>query len=96
MKLSRLLIATVALTLMIGGWAVGRAQSSAPDFELVVATTVLEDGSISTAVDCARGCKLAWVQRRVPGAMPNTAHFDFQCKGSNQCPSGAIGGWIAK
>ena len=95
MKLSHLLIATVAFTLMIGGWAVGRAQSSGPDFELVVATTVLEDGSISTAVDCARGCKLAWVQRN-PNAIPGSTHFDFHCKGSNQCPSGAIGGWIAK
>jgi len=96
MKLSRLLLGTVALTLMIGGWAVGRAQSSAPDFELVVSTTVLEDGSIETAVDCARGCKLAWVQRGInPRATP-IPHFDFHCKGSNNCPSGAIGGWIEK
>jgi hypothetical protein len=55
MNLSRLFTATFALTLVLGGWAVGRAQSSAPDFELVVSTNVLEDGSIETAVDCARG-----------------------------------------
>jgi hypothetical protein len=96
MKLSGLFIATIALMLMIGGWAVGRAQSSAPDFELVVEATILEDGSISTAVDCARGCKLAWVQRGVnPKASP-MPHFDFHCKGSNNCPSGTIGGWLEK
>lgn len=95
MNLSRLVITTLALLLLLGGWAVGRAQSSAPDFELTVSTTVV-DGSIETAVNCLRGCKLSWVHR---GTNPNAkaiGQFDFACKGSNQCPSGAIGGWIEK
>lgn len=50
-------IAVVAA--LIGmGWAAGRAQTSVPDFEVVVNAP-----SGETTIECVRGCKLSWVQR---------------------------------
>ena len=45
------------------GWAAGRAQTSQPDFELVVNAPVG-----ATTVECRRGCDLAFVER---GLNPN-------------------------
>lgn len=85
----------LAVVLLLAGWTVGRAQTSSPDFELIVTTTAT-DSSIETSVDCAKGCNLAWVQRGVnPGAKP-IKRFQFTCKGSSQCSSGVVGGWGEK
>lgn len=85
----------VSALLLIGGWTAGRAQTSSPDFEFVVTTTTTETG-MDTSVTCVRGCKLSWVQRGVNPRAAELSSFDFSCKGSKQCPSGVIGGWVQK
>ena len=79
-----LALATAALVM---GWAVGRAQTSTPDFELIVNAPGGE-----TVIECVRGCELMWVERGPnPNSMP-TAKFTYACGGS-RCSSGRIGGW---
>ena len=43
---------TIAVVLILGGWAAGRAQSQQDDFELVVEAPAGE-----TTVTCRRGCE---------------------------------------
>ncbi len=50
----------LAVTLVLAGWAVGKGQAVAPDFELVVDAPGGE-----TTIQCVRGCTLAWVERGV-------------------------------
>jgi hypothetical protein len=79
----------VVVALFGGGWVAARAQSSAPDFEIIVNAP---EGS--TTIECVRGCALAWVQR---GLNPNSRpvpKFSFACKGSDPCSSARVGGWI--
>jgi hypothetical protein len=77
----------VAVIVALLGWAVGRAQSSAPAFELVV-----DAPAGATTIQCVRGCKLAWVERGVnPNATPIPT-FTYRCDGS-RCSSGRVGGW---
>lgn len=80
----------IATTLMGLGWAVGKAQTSQPDFELIVNAPVGE-----TRVVCRRGCELLWIER---GLNPNAARettFTFSCTSATQrCSSSRIGGWI--
>ena len=73
------------------GWAAGRAQTSAPDFEIVVNAP-----SGETTIECVRGCKLAWVAR---GLNPNSSPmqtFSFKCSGTadGRCSSFNVGGWM--
>jgi hypothetical protein len=73
------------------GWAAGRAQTTQPDFELVVDAPVG-----ATSVECVRGCDLAFVER---GLNPNSKAmptFKFNCKGVERCSSYKIGGWIRR
>ena len=49
-----------AAGLLALGWTAGRAQTSAPDFELIVNSP---EGEVS--VECVRGCELAWTERGV-------------------------------
>jgi hypothetical protein len=73
------------------GWAVGKAQTSQPDFELVVTAPAGE-----TNVECRRGCELVWVERGInPNAKPQST-FTFSCSGggAQQCSSARIGGWV--
>ena len=73
------------------GWTAGRAQTSAPDFELIVNSP---EGDVS--VDCVRGCELAWTERGVNARARRMATFTFECNGPGQlrCTSGRIGGWL--
>jgi len=78
----------VAAILVFLGWTVGRAQTSAPAFELVVDAPGGE-----TTIQCVRGCKLAWVER---GVNPNAAPIPtctYRCTGS-RCSSARVGGWL--
>ena len=81
----------ITVGLVALGWAAGRAQTSTPDFELIVDAP---QGSVT--VQCVRGCELAWTERGVnPRAKPMPT-FAFNCEGPAQlrCGSGRIGGWV--
>ncbi len=82
---------TVAAGLLALGWTAGRAQTSAPDFELVVNSPKGE-----VTVQCVRGCELAWAERGVNGRAARMSTFTFDCEGPGpmRCPSGRIGGWL--
>ena len=94
-NLTTLRVFATALLLLFAGWAAGRAQTSAPDFEIVVTTTATSS-SIDTAVKCVRGCNLSWVQRGVNPRAKAISEFEFSCKGGNPCGSGTVGGWLQK
>ncbi len=78
----------LAVILIFFGWAVGRAQTSAPAFELVVDAPGGE-----TNIKCVKGCELAWVERVVPATARPTPTFTYQCS-APRCSSGRVGGWI--
>ena len=80
----------VAAGLVLVGWMAAKAQTSAPDFEIVVNAP-----SGQTTIECVRGCELSWVER---GLNPNSATmrtFTFECNGSpgGRCSSHRVGGW---
>jgi hypothetical protein len=82
--------AIIAVALFGTGWMAARAQTPAPDFEIVV-----DAPSGSTSVTCVRGCSLAWVERGVnPNAQPIPI-FEYSCTGP-RCSSAKVGGWIVK
>ena len=87
----KIAVTVVALGLVAVGWvAAGIAQTTKPDFELIVGAPAGE-----TTIECVRGCNLAWVERGlIPGATPITK-FQFACGGIavGRCSSGRIGGW---
>jgi hypothetical protein len=100
MGANKLVQAAVLGLMLLAGWTAGRAQTSSPDFELVVTTTTTDKG-LDTSVECVKGCKLAWVQRGVNPRAARLSSFEFSCSGNNgnsvtQCPSGVVGGWIQK
>ncbi len=82
-------IATVAAFVGIG-WMAGRAQTSEPNFEIIVNAP-----SGETTIQCVRGCELSWVER---GLNPNAATmqtFTFKCNSpSGRCSSHRVGGWV--
>lgn len=91
------LISRIALSaaLVGGGWAIGRAQSTAPDFEISIEAPVGK-----TDIQCVRGCSLKWVQRgdnADSGYMPT---FWFECGAGTltnpRCSSGKIGGRVTR
>jgi hypothetical protein len=78
----------LAVILIFLGWVVGRAQTSAPAFELVVDAPGGE-----TTIKCVKGCKLSWVER---GLIPNATadpNFTYSCT-AGRCSSGRVGGWL--
>jgi hypothetical protein len=82
----------VAAILVALGWAAGRAQTSEPDFEIVITAPAGQ-----TSVECRRGCDLAWVERGVNPLSTPTPVFSFGCHGpagTGPCSSARIGGWI--
>src|SRR5262245_41684759 len=88
--------AAIALALIGFGWAVVRAQTEAPAFELQV--NVADGG---TTITCVNGCVLAWVERGLnPNSSPmNTFTFACRMRGADgsasvPCSSGRIGGWL--
>ncbi len=77
-----------AVILILLGWVVGRAQTSAPAFELIV-----DAPGGQTTVKCVKGCGLSWVERGVnANARPMTT-FTYGCTASH-CSSGRVGGWL--
>ena len=81
----------VVLAMLAAGWGAARAQTSAPEFEIVVSAP---EGS--TTIECVRGCTLAWVAKGLnPNSQP-TRSFSFACKGAGRCSSSRVGGWIER
>lgn len=83
-------LAAIAVASLVLGWTAGRAQTTAPDFELRVNAPAGE-----TTIECVRGCAMKWVQRGVT-AGPAQPSFTYSCTGNAppRCGSGLIGGWI--
>jgi hypothetical protein len=84
----------LAVTLIGGGWAIGRAQGSFPDFEIRI-----DAPEGKTSVECVRGCQLAWVERMEPGTVkPSQTTFGYGCSNSpsGRCSSGRVGGWVTR
>lgn len=91
--MKRTLIRAVVATVFVAlGWMAGRAQTSQPDFELVV-----DAPEGLTNVTCSRGCKLAWTERGTPNAATQMT-FTFSCSGTQnqRCSSAKVGGWVQK
>ena len=81
-------IAIVAALVGIG-WMAAKAQTSDPNFEIVVNAP-----SGETTIECVRGCALAWVERGVnPNSRPMHA-FTFKCTRASRCSSMRVGGWL--
>jgi hypothetical protein len=78
----------LAVILIFLGWVVGKAQTSAPAFELVV-----DAPGGATSIECVKGCKLAWVERGLNAKSTPMATFEYQC-GAGRCSSGRVGGWL--
>jgi hypothetical protein len=92
--MARLAIRALLVVTLFGmGWAAGRAQGSVPDFEIRI-----DAPEGKTHVECVTGCRLAWVERMVPGTVPKPqpTTFSYECSNSRtgRCESGRIGGWI--
>jgi hypothetical protein len=83
------MLALVIATLLIG-WAAGRAQSSLPDFELIVNAP-----GGKTTIECLRGCDLKWWERGPNANSVAGAKFTYEC-GASECSSGRIGGWLRR
>jgi len=80
----------IAFALVATGWAIAKAQTPEPDFEIVV-----DAPGGPTTIRCVRGCALAWVERGVnPNATPIES-FDFACS-APRCSSFRVGGWLTK
>ena len=75
----------IALILVFAGWVVGRAQTTAPDFELAV-----DAPSGETTLKCLRGCELVWVERGLNANASRMATFTYKCT-APRCSSGRIG-----
>ena len=82
----------IAVALVVIGWSVGRAQTTAPDFELVVTK---HDGGMDMQVACKKGCTLGYINpqgvaRKLVGrndvgfACGNEARCDFTFAGWSQ------------
>jgi hypothetical protein len=82
---------TAAVGALVGlGWAAGRAQTSAPSFEIVVDAPVGQ-----TTIQCVRGCALSWVERGVNPNAQAMPTFTFNCTSpGGRCSSHRVGGWI--
>jgi hypothetical protein len=70
------------------GWAIGKAQTSAPSFELAVNAP-----GGKTTIECVRGCELSWVERGLDSNSTPAKSFEYACT-SDRCSSGRIGGWL--
>ena len=78
----------LAMESLLIGWAVGRAQTPSPDFELIVNAP-----GGRTTIECVRGCGLQWWERGPNANSTPGARFTYGCGGS-RCSSGRIGGWL--
>jgi hypothetical protein len=88
----RMVTRLVMVSVLVGlGWAVGRAQTSRPAFELIIDAPAGE-----TTVTCKRGCELSWVERGVNRNAAARSTFSYKCGGAEikRCSSATIGGWV--
>jgi hypothetical protein len=86
----RAVVRVVVAAVLIGiGWTAGKAQSTQPDFELVIFSP-----SGKTTVECRRGCELAWIERGQEPRAKAQSSFTFGCSGVERCSSSRIGGWV--
>ena len=90
MQLRPMIQCAVAVILTSIGFAVGRAQTSAPAFELVVDAPGGE-----TTIKCVRGCELVWVERGLNTNASRIPTFTYKCN-APRCSSGRIGGWLSQ
>ena len=81
----------VGLALIGAGWAAAKAQTSSPEFELVVSAPAGE-----THIQCVQGCTLRWVERGINPDDAGSPTFSFKCSGAavERCSSGRVGGWL--
>jgi hypothetical protein len=79
----------IASVLVITGWVLAKAQSSQPDFEIIVSSP-----GGNTTVECRRGCELSWFERGLNPRAATMKTFSFACTSAERCASGVIGGWI--
>ena len=87
--MKRALVRTsLALALVLSGWAVGRAQTTQADFELAVVAPAGQ-----TTITCTRGCSLQWTERGRAERQSGTPFFRYSCNGA-ECKSGAISGFV--
>ena len=87
--MERTVIRIIVAAALVGlGLAAGKAQSTQPDFELVV-----DAPAGKTSIECVRGCRLLWVERGVNPASQLQQTFTFSCSGPERCSSGKVGGW---
>jgi hypothetical protein len=81
-----------AAALVGSGWIVGQAQTTQPDFEILITSPIGQ-----TSVQCVRGCDLSWVERGVNPNATATPKFTFSCSApADRCSSARIGGWIRR
>ena len=79
----------IAGSLVLTGWVLAKAQSSQPDFEIVVSSPAGK-----TTVECRRGCELSWFERGLNPRATTMKTFSFGCTSGERCASGVIGGWM--
>jgi hypothetical protein len=82
---------TFAVALLGLGWSVGRAQTTAPDFELVVTR---HQGGADVQVECKRGCRLGYVTN-TGEAKPTPKDVGFACKNEARCDI-PVAGWVQR
>ena len=80
----------IAVALIVLGWSVGRAQTAAPDFELVVTR---HQGGADVQVECKRGCRLGTI--RNGEAKPTPKDVGFACKTEARCDI-PVAGWVQR
>ena len=90
MKLRATIQCAIAMILISIGFAVGKAQTSAPAFELTVDAPGGE-----TTINCVRGCELLWVERGLNANASRMPTFTYKCT-APRCSSGRIGGWLSQ
>jgi hypothetical protein len=83
-------ITGMVVAAMLTGWIVGHAQTTNPDFELLVNAPGGE-----TSIQCLRGCDLSWIERGLNPRSGVMTKFTFSC-GASECSSGRIGGWLRR
>ena len=82
----------ISVALIVLGWSVGRAQTTAPDFELVVTR---HKGGGDVQVECKRGCSLGYASVGVASAKPAGKGVGFACKNEERCDV-PFAGWVQK
>jgi hypothetical protein len=88
MKVRTIAQSVIAVILLFVGWAVAKAQVSAPAFELVIDAPRGE-----TTIKCVRGCELVWVERGFNANTSAMPSFTYRCT-APRCSSGRVGGWL--